>query len=257
MLGAAVPSLDSNRRRHFRQSMYVRVDLRVASRGAAVPATLIDLSGGGCRVEARTMLRPRVAVEFELPRPGAPALPLTGILRKGLYLPRERTFHYAIEFDGLDAAVREALSRFVAEEQRRAIAGRGTPEMPELQRPTGPRLHARRAHPRIEINTPVRYTIGEVSAARNATAVDVGCGGIRLITGQVLRPEWNVRISMTLPASEREAGEIRVTCRPLAGVRQSRGQYIQSLAFVDPDPDVTRRIQNFVENSRLTRLRPH
>jgi hypothetical protein len=235
--------------------MYVRIDLRVAGQGSAIPATLLDLSEGECRIEARTMLRPHVAVEFDLPRPEEPVLSLAGIIRKGVYLPRDRTFHYAVVFDALDAAQRAELTRFVTEEQRRAVSAKRAAPMAELRRPAGPRLQKRRVHPRVELNAPVRYTIGEVSAAGNATAVDLGCGGIRLISGQVLRQEWNVRITMTLP--EHEPGVIRVLCRPLGGVQHSRGRFVQSLAFVDPDPDVTRRIARFIDTARITRLRPH
>jgi hypothetical protein len=254
MLGAAVPSPGSHRRQPYRQSTYVRIDLRVAGRGAAIPATLVDLSSGDCCIEARTMLRPHAAVEFELPRHNRSVLRLAGILRKGLYLPRDRTFRYSVEFVGLRDAERDEITQYLAEEQQRMLAAKRRAEMVELQRPTGPRLQKRRAHPRVEVNEPVCYTIGEVSAAGNATAVDLGCGGIRLITGQVLRQEWNVRITMKLP--EREPGEIRVTCRPLAGARHSRGRFVQSLTFVDPDPDVTSRIERFVESARITRLRP-
>jgi hypothetical protein len=66
----------------FRQPMYLRINLRVSGVRAPVPATLIDLSGGGGMITARTMLRPQVAVEFDLPREGQPHLRLPGKVRK-------------------------------------------------------------------------------------------------------------------------------------------------------------------------------
>ena len=62
----------SNRRSFYRQPMYLRINLRASGIRAPVPATLVDLSGGGGMVSARTMLKTQQAVEFDLAREGQP-----------------------------------------------------------------------------------------------------------------------------------------------------------------------------------------
>jgi c-di-GMP-binding flagellar brake protein YcgR len=267
-----MPPVSSNRRLFYRQPMFVRIDVRAAGLRTPVPATLVDLSAGGCRVEARTMLRPQTAVEFDLPRPHKATLRLPGTLRKVTYIPGERLFRYAIEFDALGGGEREELMRFISEEQRRMLAGKrpGSADGFPSAEPH-PRLQMVRSDFRVEINLPVRYVVGEGTGPFNATAIDVSAGGIRVITDRVLRQEWVVRLSFTLPsdvlrllqqvrgaefAGAHPFGEVRVTCRPLAGVRQSRGRYVQSLAFVNPDPEATREINRFVEAARLAKVRP-
>jgi c-di-GMP-binding flagellar brake protein YcgR len=252
-------SVDSNRRLFYRQPMYLRIDLRAAGVRAPVPGTLIDLSAGGCRIEARTLLRPQIAVEFDLQRPGRATLRLPGMLRKVAYAPYERLFRYAVEFDVLSDADRDELIRYISKEQRRTIAGGRRNDVLDVREMLGSatRIQALRADARVEINVPARYTIGESTGPYSATAVDIGTGGIRIIADQVLRQEWTVRMSFALPdiALEKPFAEIRVGCRPLAGVKHSRGRFIQSLRFVHPDPEFTREIKRFVDLSRLARLR--
>ncbi len=258
----------SNRRLFYRQAMYLRINLRVAGLRVPVPATLIDLSGGGGMVQSRTMLRPQVAVEFDLPREGHPHLRIAGRIRKVTYAPADRTFRYAIEFDTLPEETREALLRLIIEEQRRTISlTRRGDENGKVQVPT--RIQEQRAHRRIEVNMPLRYTVVDAPGTFTATAIDVSTGGMRIITEQVLRQEWVVTIRFTLPSDVLRAlahlkgtqrsvapfPELRIQARTLPGVKQSRGKYIQSLAWVDPDPSATDEIDRFVQAAQLASLR--
>jgi c-di-GMP-binding flagellar brake protein YcgR len=247
--------------------MYLRINLRVAGVRASVPGTLVDLSGGGGMVQSRTMLRPHLAVEFDLPREAHPHLRLAGKIRKVTYSATDRTFRYAIEFEALGDETREALLRFIVDEQRRTISltRRGEDSKPRIST----RIQEQRAHRRIELNMPVRYSVVDAAIALEATAIDVSTGGMRIITEQVLRQEWIVTIRFTLPSDVLRAvhhlkgaqrstapfQELRMEARALPGIKQSRGKYIQSLTWVNPDPQSTNEIDRFVQAAQLAALR--
>ena len=246
--------------------MYLRVDVRVSGLRVSVPATLVDLSGGGGMLQARTMLQPQLPVEFDLPREGQPPLRLAGKIRKVTYSPGDRTFRYAVEFGALTEDTLEALHRYIIAEQRRTISARNElSAAPKIST----RIQEQRAHRRIDVNIPVRYTIVDTPGAFSATAIDVSTGGIRIITESVLRQEWIVTLRFTLPndvlrALQQMRGskatssppfqEIRLNARALPGVKQSRGRYVQSLLWADPDPQVTEEISRFVQAAALTAL---
>jgi c-di-GMP-binding flagellar brake protein YcgR len=258
----------SNRRVFFRQPMYLRINLRVSGVRAPVPATLVDLSGGGGMVTARTMLRAQVAVEFDLPREGQPHLRLPGKIRKVSYSPGDRSFKYAVEFGTLDHETREALHRFIIDEQRRTIsvARRGDHG---AVKPKLSRLQEQRAHRRIDVNIPVRISLVDVPGSMEAIAIDVSTGGCRILIEHVLRQEWEVVLRFTFPndvlraqqpgrADGRAASpfqELKVNARALPGIKQLRGKYIQSLVWEHPDPKITEEINRFVQAAQLAALR--
>jgi len=260
----------NNRRNYFRQPMYQRINLRVAGVRIAVPATLVDISGGGCLLHARTMLKPQTEVEFDLARPGLPVLRLAGKLRKVTYTASDRTFRYAVEWASIDSEAHDDLLKFILDEQRRAISGTrksGAEDdgMTAKAKPST-RLQDIRAHRRVEVNFPVFYTLRENPVTFNATAVDVSTGGLRIITEQVLRQEWLVTVSFTLPSEPLKAvhqhkggagtikpfTEMKLMARPLGGVKNSRGRFVQSLSWIAPDPRVTQEISRFIQAVQLT-----
>ena len=248
----------SDRRHAFRQPMTLHIDLRVSGIRAPVSATLVDLSGGGGMVSARTVLRVGTAVEFDLPRDGQPPLRLPGKLRKVTFMPDERAFKYAVEFENLDEETREALHRFVVLTQRRelAVTRRGT----ELSSKPSHAAQEQRAHRRIDVEVPVRIAIVDVPGFMEATLIDVSTGGVRILIQHVLRQEWVVTLRFTLPHEMLKGDsapfkEIKINARALPGIKQLRGKYIQSLAWVHPDPMITAEINRFVQAAHLTALR--
>jgi c-di-GMP-binding flagellar brake protein YcgR len=245
----------SNRRNAYRHAMSLHIDLRVSGIRAPVNATLIDLSGGGGMVSARTALKAQTPVEFDLPRDGQPHLRLPGKIRKVTFMPRERAFRYAVEFENLDEHTLESLHGFITFEQRRQLSAmRGA----HLRKPE-PSTQEQRAHRRIDVEIPVRISIVDVPGAMEATLVDVSTGGVRVLIGQVLRQEWVVTLRFTLPSDVLRAGapfiETRVAARALPGIKQFRGKYIQSLVWVNPDPAITAEINRFVQAAHLVALR--
>lgn len=257
----------SNRRLFYRLPMHLQISLRASGKRAPVPATLIDLSGGGGMVTARTILKTQLAVEFDLPRQGQPHLRLPGKIRKVRYSPSERSFQYAVEFETLDHDTREALHRFIIEEQRRTISvSRTGLSKPKLST----RLEEQRSHRRIDVNIPVSISLLDVPGSTEAVAIDVSTGGARILIDHLLRQEWTVMLRFTLPSdvlrSQQQArgdggraaapfAELRVNARALPGIKESRGKYIQSLIWVDPDPKITEEINRFVQAAKLAALR--
>jgi hypothetical protein len=250
------PLVAPNRRSAFRQAMTLRIHLRVSGMRGPVAATLIDLSSGGGMVAAKTALKAHTPVEFDLPREGQPHLRLPGKIRKVTFLPGDRTFRYAVEFENLDEATREALHRFITLEQRRelSVARRGF----ELRTPS-PSTDDQRAHRRIEVEIPVKISAADVPGVMEATLIDVSTGGVRVLIQHVLRQEWAVTLRFTLPSDVLRSGspfeEIKVSARALPGIKQFRGKYIQSLVWTNPDPAITAEIHRFVQAAHLVALR--
>lgn len=271
----ADPANSSNRRLYYRQAMYLRIDLRVAGVRVAVPCTLVDISGGGCQIHARTMLKPRVAVDFDLPRPGREPLVISGTIKKVTYTPENRTFAYKIEFNTLTVARRDELLRFVVDEQRRGLkrvrsSAESAPDPETARHKAMTRIQELRGSLRVEVNFPVIYTVDSSSTMFEGIAIDVSTGGLRVIVDQVLRQEWAVTVRFTPPndglkvlhqqrgtdaQAMRPFGELRLMARPLAGVAQSRSGFVQSLVFVNPDAQSLEEIARFVHVTKLTSLR--
>lgn len=260
----------NNRRNYFRQPMYQRVNIRVAGVRVTIPATLIDISGGGCLLHARTMLKPQTIIEFDLNRPGQPVLRLGGILRKVTYTASDRTFRYAVGWNAVDSDAHDQLLKFIVEEQRRTIKGTREPKEEDLSLSAKPQVSTKiqemRAHHRVDVNFPVRYTLRENPGVFNATAVDVSTGGCRIIVEQVLRQEWLVKVTFTLPnealrtahqvkgataAAMTPFTELQMMARPLPGIKHSRGRYVQSLSWIAPDPLATQEISRFIQAVKL------
>ena len=231
----------SNRRSFYRHPMNLQVSLRVSGVRGPVPAMLIDLSGGGGMLIAKQMLRAPVAVEFDLPRKGAPPLRLPGRIQKATFLPADRTFKYAVEFDALDEGERESLLRYISAEQRRLLRSSG--EHPD-RAAAEPRASEQRAHRRIDVTMPVRIAITDVPGAMEGIALDLSTGGARIACGRVLRQEWEITIYLMPP----DGRDIKLRARALPGVKPWRGQYIQSVIWVDPDPAATRDIDRVVRS---------
>ena len=53
----------------------------------------------------------------------------------------------------------------------------------------------------------------------------------------------------------RPFSELKLIAQPLPGVRQLRGRYVQSLAFVSPEAAQAEEISRFVQATRLTAIR--
>jgi c-di-GMP-binding flagellar brake protein YcgR len=249
----------SNRRSYFRLPIQIPINLRVSGIKVPVPSTLVDISGGGCQVHGRTAIKEGSPVEFDLPRPGEPPLRLPGTVRKVIYTPGDKIFRYAIEFPAISPSTHDNLLRFIAEEQRREIARKRGHELSGKLSNRPSREH--RSHTRVDIELPIRYNLVGAPTQFSAIAIDISTGGMRILTERVLRQEWTITVRFTLPndpakevlkrrghdpREHKDFMELRMDAKALPGLKESRGQYIQALIWVDPDPVATDEIQRFV-----------
>lgn len=250
-----------NRRAYVRQPMFTDVALRVPGMRSGVPATLVDISGGGCRIATQLMIKPHADVEFDLPA-GSRALKLSGRIAKVRYIPVDRTFHYGISFESLDEPKRDVLLRYISAEQRRTL------EEKRVRLPSATEDRAaeneRREHARARIPFPVSYAISGVPSTLRARALDVGAGGIRISTDRILRVEWAIELRFSLPNDVlrmahqidgqahdlRPFAPMRVKVRPLPGVMRMRERYIQRLAFMYAASGTVAEIERFVAISQ-------
>jgi hypothetical protein len=247
-----------NRRAYFRQPMYASIEIRIPGQRAAVPATLVDVSGGGCRLTTRVMLKPRATVTFDLPVEGARPIKLSGRVTKVRYTPADRTFHYGVQFQIEREEQRDRLLHFIGDEQRRALeAARLRRAMRGEEQPT----QERRSTTRVRMNFALQYSISGVPGAFAATALDIGVGGARLALDQVLRTEWAIELRLTLPndvlrmaaqvagsnsRAMRPFHELRIAAQPQTGVLRTQEHFIQRLTFVHAPRLTTSELTRFV-----------
>ncbi len=242
-------SLD--KRRYYRQPMRTPVRLQVAGAPDALPATLVNISGGGCLVDAAGSLSARLPVRFNLPRPGLADLALTGTLTKVRRAKHDPVYHYGIAFE-ITESEREELVRFINEEQVRALHGtRADPGPPSLPK----RLLEQRSSSRTVASFPIRYTLPDrPDVAYEALALDVSTGGMRIVTDRILRREWCINITLSLPGEGLGAeAPIALLATPLPGIRNSRGRYVHSLSFRSPSAVAVDEILRFIQANELSR----
>ena len=249
--------------------MYVPIHLRVPGIRESVPATLVNLSGGGCQVNAAILVQTRLPVAFNLTRPGMTDLSLRGTIKKIRHAKQDHTFHYGIAFLMTSEHEREALLGFISQEQLRAIQG---PRHAASLQPAAPRrLLEQRACIRTLASFPVRYVIpDQPGTTYEATSLDVSTGGMRIVTDRILRRDVPIEVKLSLPndvlriALQFHRNDMHQTepfvplslrASALPGIRNSRGRYVHSLAFHNPSAAAIDEILRFIQANELGR--PH
>jgi CheY-like chemotaxis protein len=130
------------RRDYFRVDTKIQTRVRLTEDGelARVPAVMLDLSGGGCRLQVARQFRldTPLTLDLELPFPNdssgmdrsKPLRDVPGIIR-GCFAPanahsssraRSSIHMLGVEFQQLDTPVRSAIMRYVAFRQREALS---------------------------------------------------------------------------------------------------------------------------------------
>ncbi len=252
-------SLDN--RAYYRQAMHAPIHVRVADVRETLPATLVDISGGGCRIDAAVLIQTRLPVRFNLPRPGLTDLVLTGTIKKIRHTTHGRTYHYGIAFELADEVEREELLHFINEEQLRALKGTRAFASPP---PPPKRLLEQRSCMRTVASFPVRYTVPEQPGVTyEALALDLSTGGMRIVTDRILRREWSINVKISLPNDGLRTAvpfvPLSLLASPLPGIRNSRGRYVHSLSFRNPSAAAIDEILRFIranESSRTSRNSP-
>ncbi|MBV8490154.1 MAG: PilZ domain-containing protein, partial [Candidatus Eremiobacteraeota bacterium] len=85
-----------------------------------LPAMLLDLSEGGCRVGARSILLTGSTIAFELPIPGKRGIPLRGTVRHIAPSRNPGEVEFGVEFGTLARDDAAALAAFIEEKRRQS-----------------------------------------------------------------------------------------------------------------------------------------
>ena len=271
------PDQRGSNRNYFRLAVNLPIELDIEGMPASLPATLVDISEGGCKIASKSMLLKETAMEFELPRKGKEPLKLRGKVRHIDFKATTRTFDYGIEYLGLRPADTDAIYQFVVEEQRRKLQ---TKDGEPLSRAA--KARDRQAVLRVERKFPVQYAVFGQRGMTPAMALDISRGGMRIVLDRVVPEERTLDLRFTLPAdvldvlTQREHSrdesifgreitvkekkarpfpELRIQVKVLPGWHEIRGAYHYSVAFLRPKPDFIEEVERFLHAAQLTEIK--
>lgn len=270
-----------NDRKHFRLALNLPIDIVVPSAPVALPATLGDLSEGGCRIVCKSMLLRDSDIAFELKRDGKAPVKLTGKVMSVDYKQGNKMFHYGVRFNRLRPADSDAVYQYIVEQQRRAIKS-NDPE----QRAPAPGRPALRSVPergayRVEKMFAMRYSVTGLRGSTAAVAVDLSVGGMRIAFDRKQQIDRELDLFFTLPSdvldvltrheSSRDGSifgrtvqtvekkaraftEIQLHAKLLPAMTEINGRFIYSVIFVRPSAFVQDELQRYVHAAQLTQL---
>lgn len=272
-----------NDRQHFRLALNVPVDLTVPSAPVQLPATLGDISEGGCRIICKSMLLRESDIKFDLKREGKAPVALSGKVMSIDYKQGNKMFHYGVKFNKLRPADNDAVYQFIVEQQRRGIQAKQ--QQSEPQRPAGgaPALRsvAERSGYRVEKMFPLRYSVIGMRGSSAAVAIDASIGGMRVAFDSKQNIDREIGFKFTLPnevldvlthretsregsifgrtvqvieKKARQFGELQVQAKLLPDAREAGGRFIYSVVFVRPSSFVQEELQRYVHAAQLTAL---
>lgn len=272
-----------NDRKHFRLQVSVPVDIVVPSQPVALPASLGDLSEGGCRLVCKSMLLRDSDVQFDLARDGKPPIKLSGKIMSIDYKQGNKLFHYGVKFGKLRPADSDAIYQFIVEQQRRGIQEKK--QDGDAQRVTsngsGLRSVRERTAYRVEKMFQLRYSIVGLRGSNAAVAVDTSVGGMRIAFDRKQQLDRELDLSFTLPnevldvLTRREASrggsifgrtvqtiekkarqfaEMQVHAKLLPAMTEINGRFIYSVVFVRASSFVHEELQRYVHAAQLTEL---
>ena len=265
-------------RNFFRLAVDLKIEVAVADFPAALAATLVDISEGGCKISATSMILKDAELSFEVARPGKVPLKLRGRVAHVEFKPMASKFEYGIQYIGLRAAEADAIYQFVVEEQRRKLQVEGGPGKAEKNG----KVEDRKAVLRVERKFPIEYVIYGQRNFLPATATDVSRGGMRVIFPQRPPEDRTFEFRFTFPSDVLEVltrkehsrdvsvfgreikvkehkarpfPELRVQIRVLPGWHEIRGAFHYSVQFLRPKPQVIEEIERFLHSAQLTELK--
>lgn len=276
------PTNGQNDRKHFRLPVNAHVDITVPSAPVPLPATLVDLSEGGCRIACKSMLLRGGAVRFDLKIDGKAPVALTGKVMTIDYKQGNKMFHYGVQFDKLRPAVNDAVYQFIVAQQRRGIQAQQ--HAADVARPSAPALRSvpERSAYRVAKRFPLRYSIAGLRGTNAAFALDAGVGGMRIAfeTKQQADRELDLRITLpsdvlevltrressregsmfgrTVQITEKKArpfAEMQIQAKILPGVQEVSGRFVHSVVFVRASTLVQEELQRYVHAAQLTDLK--
>lgn len=267
-------------RNFFRLAVNLPIEVFAGEAPAAVAATLIDISEGGCKIHSKSMLLKDAEISFDVPRRGKAPLKLRGKVRHVDFKATTRTFDYGIEYLGLRSADADAIYQFVLEEQRRKIQTRNG--LDDLHGGKNAHVKDRQKVLRVERKFPIGFVPYGARLPQPGIAHDISRGGMRIVVDRVLPEERSVELRFTLPSdvldvlTRKEQSrntsifgreitvkevkakpfeEIRVHAKILPGWHEIKGMYHYSVAFLRARPQVLEEVERFLHAAQLTEMK--
>jgi hypothetical protein len=282
--GRSVQSIErGNQRGTYRQSIELPIAVEVDGLPAPVYGTLINISETGCRIRSLILIDRERDLNFELKRPGHPAIHLRGTVVSRSAPPAGGGYEYGIAFNPSDSE-RAALRKEIHELQRREAAARANARPAATVGTTAaPAKSAkqRRGSVRTLVGFSVRYRIPG-RPGKTAEANEVSTGGLRLITADKLENGTLVEMRFTLPNSvlwvypaaedrieitpfgprriripdnRRSFDEMIVHGRIVSRFAPNRDRDVYGVQFTDIDGYQREEIARFTHAVQLTKLR--
>ena len=181
-------------------------------------AVLLDLSEGGCRISARSVLLTGSTITIELAQAGKRALPLRGTVRHVANARNPGEVEFGVEFGALARDEAAGLAAFIDEKRRQ-----------------GP------SEARTETDFPVRCNVDGMREAFSAVALDLSLNGMRLEVRRQFTEDTKLILRFAVPGFRERQVEVRV----LRGLQRPNGSYHYSVLFLDPPTDFLREIARF------------
>ncbi len=284
-----------NKRNFFRIPLRIKIDVN-AGLPITLPALLMDISGGGCQIVSRILVEVGAPVTYNVRRSdGKSDLRLSGVIRSKRYSEAEHIYFYGVKFEGLKDADHEALLQEITGLERRIIMHkRGETEAAQAAKKAPPpkvvltaagKKSAAQARGAFRVAWPFQMTfkIPGIPGVHRATSLDISAGGMRIATDMILRREWVLELTFTMPAQvlevlehsapvansplfnrsteqkkvvkQRPFAPITLHCTVVPRVQESRGRYVQGIAFKDADHLMKEEITRFVHAAQLSKRR--
>ena len=290
----APPKQVENKRNFFRVPLRLKIDVN-AGLPIMLPALLMDISGGGCQIASRILVEQGQTIHYNLRRgEGKTDLRLAGIIRSKRYSEAEHIYFYGVKFEGIKDADHEALLQEITALERRIIMHkRGETEALQAAKKPPPKIavtaagkkNAAQARGAFRVAWPFQATfkIPGIPGVHRATSLDISAGGMRIATDMILRREWVLELTFTMPAQvldvlahsepvtasplfnrlgeqkkvikQRPFAPITVHCNVVPGVQESRGRYVHGISFKDADHLMKEEITRFVHAAQLSKRR--
>jgi c-di-GMP-binding flagellar brake protein YcgR len=295
--GSAIPAKTpvANKRNFFRVPLRLKIEVN-AGLPVMLPALLMDISGGGCQIASRISVESGQRVNYNLRRgEGKADLSLSGVIRAKRYAEAEHVYFYGVKFEGLKESDHEALLAEITALERRIImhkrgeteaqTAKQTPLSKVALTAAGKKSAAQaRGAFRVAWPFPMTFKIPGIPGVHRATSLDISAGGMRIATDLILRREWILELTFTMPAQvldvlahseavpasqlfgarstetkkvvkQRPFPPITLHCTVVPGVQESRGRYVQGIAFKDADHLMKEEITRFVHAAQLSKRR--
>ena len=189
--------------------------------------TVIDLSLGGCRLRAASILLTGSETRFNLPA-GGRNIPIVGKIRHNSGSSAD-ALEYGVEFAKLAPDDSNVLDRFLEEERSKSAAADS----------------AIRVDTEFEVTCSMAGTKDEI----NALALDLSRGGMRLAFEKRIAEGSTLSMRFTLPNGEARRS-LQVRGKVVHATQQFR-EFHHSVVFVDISPAVGDEIERVVRALRL------